>query len=195
MPHANAATHHRPDTPVQILLDKEAIRELVLLYARAIDRRDIALLRDLYAEGATDTHGDAYDGDAEGFCDGLETALARYNYTGNHTCNHLISVDGDTACGEVYALALHCLPDPQDPGALIEDLMAVRYLDQYRRCADGKWRFASRFVTFDMRMIRPYTGTGLPGDTLPGDTLPGFGAMDPSYALCAARLFQPGARA
>ena len=190
MSHADAAPANALPSLLQTLLDKEAIRELALLYSRAIDRKDFALLRDLYTEDATDTHGDSYDGDAAGFCDYLAEALPHVTYSGHHVCNHLISVAGDVAHGEVYALALHCMPDGQDPGQRVEDLLAVRYLDQYRRCADGKWRFARRLVTYDMHMVRPFTGDGLLGGTLPQ-----YGPADPSYAALAARLFQPGARA
>ena len=170
---------------VQTLIDKDAIRDLVLLYSRAIDRKDLVLLRDLYTEDATDTHGDTFDGSAADFCDFLTTGLAALPYSGHHACNHLISVEGDTAYGEVYALALHCIPDGEDLGALIEDLLAVRYLDQYRRCADGKWRFAKRKVIYDMHISRPFTGDGVLGAS----------PLDASYGVCAARLFQPGARA
>jgi hypothetical protein len=43
------------DRAIQDLIDREAIRDLVLCYSRAIDRKDIELLRDLYTEDATPT--------------------------------------------------------------------------------------------------------------------------------------------
>ena len=55
--------------------------------------------------------------------------------------NHMVSVEGDVGNGEVYAIALHYIPDQKNPGKMVEDFMAVRYIDNYRRCADGKWRF------------------------------------------------------
>ena len=105
-------------------------------------------------------------------------------YSGHHACNHMISIDGDEGNGEVYALAFHVLPDQQNPGKQIEDFMAVRYIDNYRRCADGKWRFSKRVVTYDMQLQRPFTGGGLMGQ----------GAADPSYEVCQQRFFQRGAR-
>ena len=56
-------------------------------------------------------------------------------------------------------------------------------MDSYRRCTDGKWRFAKRFVTYDMIIARPFEGDGLLG-----------AAPDPSYGELASRLFAPGAR-
>lgn len=134
------------------LADKEAIRELVLLYSRGVDRKDPALLRSLYTADATDTHGDTFDGPAGEYVDFLEGAFPFMHYSGHHVCNHLISVDGDEGEGEVYALAYHVIPGGD--GQWLEDFMCVRYLDRYRRDSDGRWRFACRIVTYDMRSQR-----------------------------------------
>lgn len=168
---------------MQRLLDKDAIRELVLLYSRAIDRKDVALLRDLYTDDATDSHGDSFDGPADAYCDFIEKSLPYMPYSGHHACNHMISVDGDEGNGEVYALAYHLIPD-MGGGQQQEDFMAVRYIDNYRRCADGKWRFSKRVVTYDFKLRRPFDGGGLLG----------LGDKDPSYEVCQQRLFQRGAR-
>lgn len=167
---------------LQTLIDKDAIRDLVLLYSRAIDRKDVALLRDLYTDDATDTHGDSFDGPADAYCDFIEKSLPYMPYSGHHVCNHLISVEGDEANGEVYALAYHLIPARD--GSREEDFMAVRYIDNYRRCADGKWRFSKRVVTYDFKLRRPFDGGGLLG----------LGDKDPSYEVCPQRLFQRGAR-
>jgi ketosteroid isomerase-like protein len=170
------------DKALQQLIDREAIRDLVLCYSRAIDRKDVGLLRDLYTEDATDTHGDSFDGSAEDFCKFIEGSLPHMTYSGHHACNHMISIEGDEGCGEVYALAFHVLPAAD--GGQVEDFMAVRYIDNYRRCADGKWRFSKRVVTYDMQLQRPFTGGGLMA----------LGEKDPSYQVCTHRFFQRGAR-
>jgi len=167
---------------LETLIAKDAIRELVLHYSRGVDRKDAALLRDLYTADATDTHGDTYDGGAAGYCDFLEKSFPYMPYSGHHVCNHQISVDGDEGDGEVYAIAYHVIPDGQ--GGWLEDLMTVRYIDNYRKEADGRWRFAKRVVTYDMRNRRPIAA---PGDM----TDP---ASDPSYSTLLSRLFARGPR-
>lgn len=169
------------EAAVQALVDKEAIRELVLLYSRAIDRKDSALLRDLYTEDSTDTHGTDFSGNISDYIAFIESTAPFMTYSGHHVCNHLVTVDGDTAQGEVYVLAVHCLEAGE--GKRVEDWHVVRYMDNYRRCADGKWRFARRFVTYDMIIARPFEGEGLLG-----------AANDPSYGELGSRLFAKGAR-
>lgn len=164
---------------IDTLIAKDAIRELVLLYSRGIDRQDPALLRDLYTDDATDTHGDTFDGSASDYVDFLEKAFPYMPYSGHHVCNHLIAVDGDTAEGEVYALAYHVLPDGQ--GGHIEDFMCVRYLDHYQKCSDERWRFSKRVVTYDMRTQRP-TDAKL------------WEQGEPGYDLFKQALFARGAR-
>lgn len=166
-----------------ILQAKEDIRELALLYCRGVDRKDPALLRTLYTQDGTDTHGDTFDGPAEAYVDFLEQSFPYIRYSGHHVCNHLVAVDGDDAEGEVYALAYHIIPDGE--GGWLEDFMCVRYLDRYRRCADGRWRFAARLVSYDMRSRRP----------APEPEAAGAVTAAAQREFFRQRLFAPGARA
>lgn len=168
---------------LDVLIAKDAIRELAMLYSRGVDRKDGPLLRTLYTADATDTHGDSFDGGAEAYVDFLERSFPHMRYSGHNICNHLISVDGDEGEGEVYAIAWHIIPDGK--GGWIEDTMCCRYIDRYRREADGRWRFAKRVVSYDMRTQRPHVPHA-----------EAIGALDdPSYATLALRLFQRGERA
>lgn len=168
---------------LQSLIDREAIRDLVLCYSRAIDRKDLELLRDLYTDDATDTHGDSFDGGPDEYCAFIAPSHKNIDYFGHLVCNHLISVDGDEGCGEVYALSFALRPN-EPGGPLAMDYRTVRYLDNYRRCDDGKWRFSRRFVTYDTVQNLPFEGKGPLWD----------GAADPSYEVCKAAIFQRGAR-
>jgi hypothetical protein len=162
------------------LIAKEAIRELVLLYSRSIDRKDVALLRTLYTDDATDTHGNTYDGPAEGYCAFIERSLPHLLYSGHHVCNHLISVSGNEGEGEVYAICYHIFSDGK--GGWVEDLLCARYIDRYRN-EGGRWRFAKRVVTYDYNSRRPASVTA---GTIPD------AAADPSYAALTQRLFARG---
>ena len=168
--------------PLATLIARDEIRELALLYARGVDRKDIALLRDLYTADATDTHGDTYDGPAAGYCDFLERSLPHMAMSAHNICNHLISVSGDEGEGEVYAIAWHVVPDAR--GGLVHDVRLVRYIDRYLRGGDGRWRFAKRVVTYDTRLALPADGHRSAPE----------GPADPSYGELQARLFARGAR-
>jgi hypothetical protein len=165
------------------LVAKDEIRELALLYSRGVDRKDPALLRDLYTRDGTDFHGDSFSGSAEDYVKFLENSFPHMPYSGHHICNHLISVDGEEGEGEVYAVAYHLYPDGK--GGMIEDLMLVRYIDRYRK-EDGRWRFAARVVTYDYKTVRPVP--------TPNSFTP-VGEADPSYETLSSRLFQRGPRA
>lgn len=130
----------------------------------------------------TDTHGDTFDGPADQYVDFLEKAFPYIRYSGHHIGNHLIAVDGDTGEGEIYAIAYHIIPDGK--GGWIEDLMCVRYLDHYRKESGGRWRFAKRLVTYDMRERRQLTEPDL-------FSVP---KTDPSFEMLKSRLFARGAR-
>jgi hypothetical protein len=169
---------------IDVLLAKEAIRELVMLYSRGCDRQDFALLRTLYTSDATDSHDRTFDGPANEYIDFLERSLPHTRYCGHHVCNHLIHVDPQRGEGEgeVYALAWHVYPDRQ--GGLVEDFMCVRYVDRYRKDND-RWRFAQRVVRYDLHTTRAHESSGESSHA----------ATDPSYSQLLSRLFAKGPRA
>jgi len=169
-------------TTLATLIAKDDIRDLALLYSRGVDRKDAALLRTLYTKDGTDTHGDTFDGTAEDYVAFLERSFPYLRYSGHHICNHLITIDGDEGEGEVYALAYHVFPDGK--GGLSEDFMCVRYIDRYRK-EDGRWRFAQRVVSYDMRTGGPIT---LKESSKPAADI------DPSYSVLSSRLFARGPR-
>lgn len=158
------------------LVAKDEIRELAQLYARGIDRKDMGLLRTLYTDDAIDNHGPYSSGPVDRYFAFLERSLPHMHIGSHHICNHLISVDGDRATGEVYAIAWHLIPDGKD--GLAHDIQSVRYVDNYRR-EGGRWLFAQRDVTFDMKMLLPAADHGDKPD--PG--------QDVTYHMLRSALF------
>lgn len=168
------------DKALARLVAKDEIRELALLYSRGVDRQDFDLLRTLYTKDGYDAHGKFFSGPAEAYVDFLARSLPHLHMSGHYICNHLISVNADLTEGEgeVYALAYHIIPDGK--GGFVEDLQGVRYCDQYRKEADGRWRFARRDVMFDMRSIRPVAAPDGASPVSPDDA---------SYAQLKSPLF------
>lgn len=165
------------------LIAKDEIRELAQLYSRALDRRDMALLRTLFTADGTQSLGSVFQGTADELIAMLDQAMPYMRYTGHHVCNHLISVSGDQAEGEVYALVYHILPDGK--GGSVEDVTGVRYLDRYRK-EHGRWCFAHRTGVFDFKRVTPIP---TPEGDMPQP------ANDSSYAVLTSRLFARGPQA
>lgn len=173
---------------MQSLIDKDAIRELVLSYSRAVDRQDFVLLRSLYADDAIeDDHVGLYEGPADGYVAWLQEVMPRLGVTAHNVTNHLIGFDAaDRAQGEVYVVAYHRLPAE---GGGWEDLVyGMRYLDHYARGADGRWRFARRTVTLDWKQAGPSCWDLTAPDIAP--SLRGtHGPTDSSYRVLSHALF------
>jgi ketosteroid isomerase-like protein len=146
---------------LQDLADRLAIRRLVDAYARAADRVDGP------AAGACFTpdgvlricnRGQAEPVRVRTGPEEIASAFAglgRYDVTLHVVANHYVELDGDAATGETYCLAHH-VHDGED-GAKLDYVMAIRYLDQYRRTAGG-WRIAVRELQVEFTEDRPVTG-------------------------------------
>lgn len=160
---------------VQELLDQLALSRLVDLYARAIDRRDLLLLRSLYADDAIHDHGAMFRGGPDAFADFVGRSMHGMR-THHFMGNRLFVIAGDEAQGETYAVNSHVI-DAGTPQA--RDYVAGgRYLDRFRRTAAG-WRFAHRARVIDWSQERPHE----PGATAGGLPVGAPAPDDASYGL------------
>jgi hypothetical protein len=137
------------DREVQALLDKQAIREVVLRYCRGVDRCDRDLVRDCYWPDAIDEHG-SFIGTRDEYLEWLfGRMLPRYTMTMHFVGNVLVEVDGDRARSEAYGVSWHRLAPERESDDLVS---AFRYVDDMeRRTVDGsaQWRIARRTCTLE----------------------------------------------
>jgi ketosteroid isomerase-like protein len=132
------------------LVDKQAIRELIMRYARGIDRRDYDLVRSCYHDDAHDDHG-SYEGGPDGFIEHLIRNNHLFDLTMHFIGNQLIELDGDTAHCESYCVVWHRMPVVDD-GPLRDMTLGLRYVDRLDR-RDGRWGLAHRVCAMEWSRI------------------------------------------
>jgi len=137
---------------LQRLADTQEIRDLVMQYCRAIDRRDLDRLKNLYHSDAIDDHGAFSAGPVQKYLDLLPTILDSMIAVSHQILNHYIKIDGDYAEGEVYMIAYHLTKD--ENGKDIEVIVGGRYLDLYEK-RDNVWKFKYRKIVSDWNQIQP----------------------------------------
>jgi len=127
---------------IREIQDREAVRQVIVSYARALDGRDWDALSacftaDAIVEGSIDTLP-------------IDQVLARsqrlaiqYGLTMHYLANQTVTLAGDEAVADTYLFAGHWKGEP--PGEPHpEDLLAgARYRDTLVR-ADGGWRIRHR---------------------------------------------------
>ena len=173
------------ESAIDAMLAKDALRDLAVRYARAVDRRDLDLLRSVYHDDATDEHGVVYRGSASGFVDGFMEIMRGFELTAHYICNASYVVDGDGADGELYFIAYHRTLGDDPKHAMV----CGRYLDNYER-RDGQWRIARRKLVWDSALT-------LPVDPADADQLKALGEVgrwgDGDYSYRALPLMGRGA--
>lgn len=130
---------------VDMLHDREMIRDCLFRYCRGVDRADEAALRSAYWPDGTDTHG-PYRGSASGFIDWAMKTLPSIERSIHQIHNILIDLRGAEAVVESYFTALQ--RQPGTDGTMADVHMAGRYLDRFEKRGD-EWRVADRVVVFD----------------------------------------------
>lgn len=143
------AIDQETERALRILLDKQAIHEVLMRYSRGIDRCDSELLHSAYHPDANDDHG-MFRGKATDFIQWALDALKKDESTSHQMANELIEVDGDVAYGETYFIAVH--RRQMKDGSKSDLQFAGRYVDRFER-RDGVWKIADRKVVYDRSRI------------------------------------------
>lgn len=124
--------------------DRLAIAETLVLYCRAVDRCDAALLAEVFTPDARIDYGDGAKSPAETI-PGLIAALGAMRLTQHNISNTVIRISGASAKAETSCVALHIIPAPEGETELV---VGGRYLDRLDK-REGRWRIAERLYVMD----------------------------------------------
>ena len=138
------------DEPMKLLMDKQAIGEVLARYCHGVDRCDLETLKSAYWEDAIDDHG-TFNGPAMEFCEHLIPALKSMRCTMHQISNVWIQVEGEAAKVETYCVAYHLIPSED---GLTEMVVGGRYLDRMEK-RSGEWRIAHRLYVMDWNRSGP----------------------------------------
>jgi ketosteroid isomerase-like protein len=126
------------------LADESAIRQILALHCRGVDRADHAALTACYWPDATVLYG-PQPAPAHQFCDGLVKAIAAYSQTHHQIGNVLVDFEQAEpprlARVETYLTAYHYR---EEAGAAASELIYLgRYLDRFEKRGD-MWKISQR---------------------------------------------------
>jgi hypothetical protein len=179
------------------LEDREAIREIIALYAHAIDRRRWQLMDRLFHPDAMFGFG-PIEGDWRAFVDQARAIIDPCIATQHQLGQTLIGFTGsDAAACETYMTAMHVVPAGYsrpdvfpDRGVTYAAIIAGRYVDRFEK-RDGSWRIARRQGLYDWREFRAIGEAGLAA--MPEGACGYHDDRDPSTAVVAGWLRGPQA--
>jgi hypothetical protein len=159
---------------VRALLDKQAIREVILRYCRGVDRFDAALISSAYHPDAVGDYGTReFAGRTAG--DDIAAWVGSATHLLHHVTNQVISLAGDTAGCESY-YAVWRVENHDGEERVLHAL--GRYVDRLER-RDGEWRIAHRVVVNEIVRYLPLD----PGPEGARTDLGRNDRGDPSYAV------------
>ncbi|WP_395397185.1 nuclear transport factor 2 family protein [Novosphingobium sp. BL-8A] len=137
------------------LADKDAIRDLIHRYCRAVDRLDVPLGHSIWHEdGHADYGADYYQGLGKGVIDKICADHTRMLSHSHQVANVLITVDGDRAGSEAYVSGTM---RAQRGDEVLHIGVWGRYCDRWER-REARWGLIHRTVVFDheeMRVVTP----------------------------------------
>ena len=133
------------DARLQELLDKDAIRDVIMRYTRGIDRFDLDVARSVFHPDSIENHG-PFKGLSHDWIDSFDPA--EFQGIERHHClgQSIIDLRGDVAFAETYLILARGLPRDGDTPNLV--LIHARYIDRFER-RDGEWRIAHRNAVID----------------------------------------------
>ena len=164
------------------LIAREAIRDVLIQYCRAMDRMDRELALSVWHEDGTCNYVDLFEGSAAGWVDRVWKIHSKMFRHSHQIANPLIEIDGDRAASETYVTAALWRPPTEAP---TEITSRGRYLDRWS-FRQGRWAIDHRLYLNDLTrsMVIPPEGCALVVEPVRRDR------SDPSYQLFA-ELGQP----
>ena len=157
---------------IRELIDKQDITEVVITYARALDRFDESLLRSVFHPDSKHAHGfigpssdpsqPSSPGAPGDFVAYAYDVLRTHTRTHHQLGNILIELSGDDAYVETYFTAYHRMRALGDPQAAenaydteMDFFVGGRYIDRFQK-RDGVWKISHRTGLTDwMRTEQP----------------------------------------
>jgi len=171
------------DSFLEELEARTAIQDCLNRFARAVDRKDWALARTLYHDGAFDDHG-FFKGDADALLKHVEKLHEHQDHSMHFNTNVLIEFQAkDRAFVETYVLVLQRFrpgaPNVPAGSQGLRNLASARYLDRFEK-RNGEWRVVHRTLVFGDVEAAPMA---TPHKFPPGFTEQTHGMDDPLYTL------------
>lgn len=142
-------------TELEKVIEKEAIRDQIYTYCRALDRIDNELGYSVFAEDAKVDYGPTYKGTGRGFIDMMLNQHRKMVATHHMMTNILIKFndDGTKAASETYMYAA-CKYKNKAGKATFTVEARCRDIDKWEK-QDGKWVIVERVVAGDNTFIIP----------------------------------------
>jgi hypothetical protein len=128
------------------LADREAIRDCIHRYCRAVDRIDVELMLSVFWPDATDEHGNFTARSAREWVDNAVAVLETIEVTSHVMGNIMIDIQGDVAEVESYVRTIHRTPKPD--GQRYDHVSSSRFIDRFEK-RDDEWRIKNRVVVRD----------------------------------------------
>lgn len=170
-----------PPKKIESIIAKQEIYEVLMRYARGVDRADTDLLKSCYHDDAIEEHGSVYKGPALDYIDGAIERIRTMGTMSHYLCNVHISLAGDIAYAETYVLTFARL---EKDGQSYDTLTGGRICDRFER-HDDEWKIAHRKVAFDWNRDMPTNEgwcLGLFDTSDPGMIMGTKGSDDLSYS-------------
>lgn len=140
--------------PLSKLIARSEIEDCLKRYARGVDRKDWAMVRECFHPDAIDHHGE-FQGTREQFIKWVDARHADVPFSMHYLLNCLIEfLSGKHATVETYFWALQRREADAKHGTDHE--VFGRYVDQFE-LRDGTWRIADRKVAYDSTRQWPST--------------------------------------
>lgn len=140
------------DAMLAVLLAKDAIRERLHDYVRAMDRMDDELGRSVFHPDAPADYGTIYRGTGHGFIDFVHAAHATMLAHTHQLGSIAIAVEGERAASEAYVTVTLRMRSPD--GQLLDSRSCGRYLDRWAR-RDGRWAISERRYVHEFDNLAP----------------------------------------